>query len=88
MPVVGVAVGAVVGAAPLPVFVELPPQAAKNTSALSATRQHKIGFIFFLVVGIRVVIDLFNCIFSSFGKVLHLLASKCQQYYLNCDHLL
>ena len=72
MPVVGVA--AVVGVVPLPVLVELPPQAAKSTSALSATRQNKTGLSCFLAVEIPKVIDLFKSIFfSSFQKVLLLL---------------
>ena len=60
---VGVLVVPVVGV--VPVFVELPPQAARITSALSATRQNKTGLSCFLVVEIPKVIDLFNCIFFS-----------------------
>ena len=66
---VGALVVPVVGV--VPVVVELPPQAARSTIALSATRQNKTGLSCFLVVEIPKVIDLFNCIFfSSFGKVL------------------
>jgi hypothetical protein len=63
VPVVGVAVGAVVGVVPLPVLVELPPQAARRTTALSATRQNKTGFICFFVFESLKVVVLFNCIF-------------------------
>ena len=49
----------------VPVFVELPPQAASSTSALSATRQNKTGLRCFLAVEIPKVIDLFKSIFFS-----------------------
>ena len=66
MPVVGVA--AVVGVVPLPVLVELPPQDAKSTSALSATRQKKTGLKCFLTVEVPKVIDWFDCIFSLLSE--------------------
>src|SRR6266702_7420819 len=61
---VAVAVGVLVVGV-VPVFVELPPQAARSTSVLSATRQNKTGLSCFLAVEIPKVIDLFKSIFFS-----------------------
>ena len=85
----------------VPVFVELPPQAARSTSVLSATRQNKTGLSCFLAVEIPKVIDLFKSIFfllseryytcshSDEKDVTTSFSSECEQvYYFYCDHIL
>ena len=57
----GVLVVPVVGV--VPVLVELSPQAARSTSAISATRQNKAGLSCFLAVEIPKVIVWFMSIF-------------------------
>ena len=102
VPVVGVAAGVlvvpVVGV--VPVLVELPPQAARSTSALSATRQNKTGLRCFLAVEIPKVIDLFKSIFFFFPKGITLANIQMRKmrpnlshlnvgkYYFNYDHIL
>ena len=75
MPVVGVAVGvlviAVVGVVPLPVFVELPPQAARITSALRATMHIKMGLLWRFAVEIPKAIVFFKSIFYLSFRIVY-----------------
>jgi len=62
VPVVGVVPVAAVGVVPVPEPVELLPQAASITSALSATRKNKTGLTFLFADTFLAVIDLFKSI--------------------------